>query len=738
MGHVDHLDLFGLTAVTDTVGQHHPAERAAGRDRRRVQGQCLVDAVVVDPGAEVLFHPHPGATGAAAETTLGVPGHFGQRRTGGADQLPRCLIDLIVPAQVARVVVGDGARGVAVRSLHRHQLLVAHQPVEQLGVVQHGVAAADLRVLPAQGVEAVRAGGDDFAVHPLDALEQVVEGLDVLRCQLLEQEFVAGTARRVTGAGLAVAEDEELHPGGGQQFGDRLGGLLGPVVQGAGAADPEQVLEPGEAVHVLAVDRDVEIDLVDPGEPLLGVLSPRVALGFQVLVEPAEFAGELRLHHHLVAAHIHDVVDVLDVHRALLDARPAGGARPQHVRVDHAEGLGVTDQRTGGLHRRVGRHPAEAGLRDVMLVIVMGQLLAAVGARGAVLAAENVGRLGKQVVAQIHDEDLGGQRLSGVPCRALRLAAAALGAGGEVQVALPGEVVDLAASEHRILGGILEVDVFALGLHRQQRAQGVGQPLERDVERGQADVEVLGVQHDEQEDQHDADVQQQGDGLDDLVGVGAQRFEHAADGVREERRLVVGQVTGADRGTAEQRIGPDDVEDHEQDQPRPAGVRAVEARRAAVVLGLGAQPDDGEDDDAQQHGDGEEVLQEAEDSPLTDQRDVELGVEQHPVGLEVHGGQNEEAPHGEEVRDARDRPFQQPGLAEDLADLVADPLTEVVLAAPLIGGRLAGADEFGEIQDPLEGEHSDDGCHGQADDEPDESLRFHDFPLQSVGYPSVT
>ena len=270
------------------------------------------------------------------------------------------------------------------------------------------------------------------------------------------------------------------------------------------------------------------------------------------------------------------MVDVLDVHRALLDARPAGSARPQHVGVDHAEGFGVTHQWTGGLDRRVGRHPAEAGLRDVMLVVVVGQLLAAVGFRGAVLAAENIGRLGEQVVAQIHDEDLGGQRFSGVPRRALRLAAAALGARGEVQVALPGEVLDLAAPERRILGGILEVDVVALGFHRQQRPQRVGQPLERDVERGQADVQVLGVQHDEQEDQHDADVQQQRDGLDDLVGVGPQRFEQAADAVREERGLVVGQVSGADRGAAEQRVCPDDVEDHEQDQPRPAGVRAIE------------------------------------------------------------------------------------------------------------------------------------------------------------------
>ena len=59
-----------------------------------------------------------------------------------------------------------------------------------------------------------------------------------------------------------------------------------------------------------------------------------------------ELGRELRLHHHLVAAHVDDVVDVLDVHRALLDARAARGARPQHVGVDDAALLGGADQRT--------------------------------------------------------------------------------------------------------------------------------------------------------------------------------------------------------------------------------------------------------------------------------------------------------------------------------------------------------------------------------------------------------
>jgi hypothetical protein len=150
---------------------------------------------------------------------------------------------------------------------------------------------------------------------------------------------------------VGVTEDEELHPGRREQLGDGLGGLLGPVVQRPGAADPEQVLEAGERLDVLAVDRNVEADLVDPGEPFLGVLTPGVALVLEVLVEPAQLGGKFRFHHDLVAAHVDDVVDVLDVHRALLDACPAGGARPQHIGVDHAERCGITHQWTGGLQR---------------------------------------------------------------------------------------------------------------------------------------------------------------------------------------------------------------------------------------------------------------------------------------------------------------------------------------------------------------------------------------------------
>jgi hypothetical protein len=83
--------------------------------------------------------------------------------------------------------------------------------------------------------------------------------------------------------------------------------------------------------------------------------------------------GEGRLHEHLVAAHVDDVVDVLDVDRALLDARTAGGAGPEHVEGDDAlAGDAVladmrflvahgADERTLGFSNSSGRYAVRRG-----------------------------------------------------------------------------------------------------------------------------------------------------------------------------------------------------------------------------------------------------------------------------------------------------------------------------------------------------------------------------------------
>ena len=252
LGDVEDLDLLAGVAVGllggEPVGEHHPAERAADGDLVGAGGDGLLGAVDVDPLAEVLLHPHPGTAGAAAEGAFGRPLHLDVRRSRQhLQELARRGVDLVVATQEARVVVGDrplrGARAALTRR-DRGQLPLAHQPVQQLGVVDDVELEAEVAVLVLQGVQAVRAGGDDLLDLVLGP--DPPQGLDVLRGQALVDELVARTACGVAGAGLAVAEHAERDAGQVEQLGDGSHGLLGAVLVGAGAADPEQ---PVHRVH---------------------------------------------------------------------------------------------------------------------------------------------------------------------------------------------------------------------------------------------------------------------------------------------------------------------------------------------------------------------------------------------------------------------------------------------------------------------------------------------------------
>ena len=297
------------------------------------------------------------------------------------------------------------------------QPALADEPVQQLGVVDDLELETEVAVLVLEGVEAVGAGGDDL----LDLVG--LEGLDVLRGQALVDELVARPAGRVAGAGLAVAQDAEGDAGQVQQLGHRAGRLLRAVLVGTGAADPEQPVDRLERLQRLADDRHLEVEALGPVHPGLCRHVPRVALALEAAEQLVELTGEVRLDQHLVAAHVDDVVDVLDVDRALVHAGAARRARPQHVRVDHAvrrplHDLGADQRSLELLDRGLG------GLAGV--------------------AGQDRRSGGQRVVAQVHDQQLRGERLLGVPRRALRLAATALGAGLEVEQALPGEVADRA------------------------------------------------------------------------------------------------------------------------------------------------------------------------------------------------------------------------------------------------------------------------------------------------------
>ncbi len=192
---------------------------------------------------------------------------------------------------------------------------------QQLRVVHHLVVAAEVAVLVGERVEAVRAAGDDLR-HA-----RVVQRRHVLLGVALEDVLVAHSAGRVAGARLARAEDGEVDAGGLQQLRRRLGGGTRPLVEGRCAADPVQVLR-----RRVARLEHAHAQRLRPRGALRLRLAPRIRGPLDVAQHRLRLGREARLDHDEVAAQVDDVVDVLDRHRARLDARAAGDAVPDHLR----------------------------------------------------------------------------------------------------------------------------------------------------------------------------------------------------------------------------------------------------------------------------------------------------------------------------------------------------------------------------------------------------------------------
>ena len=102
-----------------------------------------------------------------------------------------------------------------------------------------------------------------------------------------------------------------------------------------------------------------------------------------------------------------------------------------------------------------------------------------------------------EVFASVDDDHLWIERLTGQKGRALLLAAAALGAGIEVEQVLPRPLGDGA---HAVVLGVLEID------RRQLGADPGGQLAEEDVGDGDDDVQVLRARNVREKGQNAEDV----------------------------------------------------------------------------------------------------------------------------------------------------------------------------------------------------------------------------------------
>ena len=310
-------------------------------------------------------------------------------------------------------------------------------------MVDHAEVAAQLAVLGADRVEAVRARGDD---RPL-AHRVPVQGLDVAGREHLEHVVIAHAPCRVAGARLLLAEDRERDAGRVEARRERPRDLPVALVERRRAADPVQDLELVQSLvgRELGDGRDGERQALRPVGPGRRRLAPRVRDALHVPERDVELRREARVLEDEVPAQPDDLVDVLDEHRAGLDARAAGDAVPDGVVRDR-----VVDDR--GEHRllvdRVGQ--AERGRRGRVR-----------DEREAVLGLD-------RHVPDAHDEVLRVERLARVPGRAGLLAAAALGAREAVEQVVPAEVGERPQPERRVF--LLEVHLRAA--RRAARASG--------------------------------------------------------------------------------------------------------------------------------------------------------------------------------------------------------------------------------------------------------------------------
>ena len=189
------------------------------------------------------------------------------------------------------------------------------------------VVTSDLWVLTLKGVQAVRAGDNNLGRL------YFIQHFNILLCLHLVKEFVTGTASRVTGARLAIAKDHEFHTSGVKEFGHGLGCCLGTILKCTGATHPKKIINVCRN-YIFAVatkDSNIEINIGDPGIAVSSIHAPRIAFGLNIFKHAIELSREVGGDHDLVATHVSNVINVLNVNGTLIHASATHGAGPEDI-----------------------------------------------------------------------------------------------------------------------------------------------------------------------------------------------------------------------------------------------------------------------------------------------------------------------------------------------------------------------------------------------------------------------
>ena len=198
---VEHLDLFAPRRAGHAVAHHVQAKRAGRRKRLRASRDRFLRTQVGDTLLRRFIEPHPAPARAAAKRLFSAARHFPILLVLGRADYCAGRIDLAIHSrQVTRVMQRDRFAARVVRQSAR-----VNQLCEQGRVMLHLVLPAELRVFVLEGVVTMRTRSHDL-LHLA-----AVQRFDIGLCALLKKKLIPDPTRRITRAGLFLAQDGEIY-----------------------------------------------------------------------------------------------------------------------------------------------------------------------------------------------------------------------------------------------------------------------------------------------------------------------------------------------------------------------------------------------------------------------------------------------------------------------------------------------------------------------------------------------
>ena len=188
-------------------------------------------------------------------------------------------------------------------------------------MVNHVIITAEVFVFVAEGVQAVRTGGDDFVKFVL------LKGRHILLGHDLKGVLISHAPRGVPGAGLFGSQDSIIDPCLVHDPGYALSDFLVAWVEGTGASDPEEDV----GFFFVGHDRDLDSGVLGPFKSALCRDPPGVARVSGALEALGCLGGWGALGQGEVAAKLGEGGDVVDEYGALFHAGAASRAGPELI-----------------------------------------------------------------------------------------------------------------------------------------------------------------------------------------------------------------------------------------------------------------------------------------------------------------------------------------------------------------------------------------------------------------------